>query len=193
MTQETANEDHGSLYHVASNNARSELIDVEGVGEQEMRQINSIMGALGRLREAERVLMDESQRYMKLGETDMRAIHFLMVSENREQLVTPGALANHLGISAASTTKLLDRLEQGGHVMRHPHPTDRRALTVTVTAETRRAATTTVGKQQARRFYAAARLTGVEREAVARFLDDMAQELLAGSREWNQSKHSTPG
>jgi DNA-binding MarR family transcriptional regulator len=132
--------------------------------------------------------MDESQRYMKLGETDMRALHYLMVSENRSTMVTPGALASHLGISAASTTKLLDRLEKGGHVLRHPHPTDRRALTVTVTPETRRAATMSVGRQQARRFYAAARLTAVEREAVARFLDDMAQELLAGSREWNQER-----
>jgi DNA-binding MarR family transcriptional regulator len=69
--------------------------------------------------------------------------------------------------------------------MRHAHPTDRRALTVTVTPDTRRAATTSVGRQQARRVYAAARLTSAERKAVARFLDDMAHELLAGSREWN--------
>ena len=106
MTSGTANEDHGSLYHVASNNARSELIDVGGVDEETMRQINSIMGALGRLREAERVLKDESQRYMKLGETDMRAIHYLMVSENRGQLVTPGALPGRVAPNAAVATLL---------------------------------------------------------------------------------------
>lgn len=191
MSTEQAKEDGGSLYHVASNNARSELIDVTGVDEQTLAEINAIMGALGRLREAERKLSDESQRFMKLGETDMRALHFLMVSENRGVLVTPGALATQIGISPASTTKLLDRLERGGHVVRHPHPSDRRALTVTVTPETRRAATMSVGRQQARRFYAAARLTSVEREAVARFLDDMAHELLEGSREWNESQHGS--
>jgi DNA-binding MarR family transcriptional regulator len=111
-----------------------------------------------------------------------------MVSENRGMLVTPGALAAQIGISAASTTKLLDRLERGGHVVRHPHPTDRRALTVTVTPETRRAATLSVGRQQARRFYAAARLTSAERQAVARFLDDMTHELLEGNREWHEGQ-----
>lgn len=188
MTNERANDAHGSLYHVASNDARAELIDVSGVDAKSMAEINAIMGALGRLRETERLLMDESQRFMKLGETDMRALHFLMVSENRGVLVTPGALAAQIGISAASTTKLLDRLERGGHVVRHPHPSDRRALTLTVTPETRRAATMSVGRQQARRFYAAARLTSAEREAVARFLDDMAHELLEGSREWHESQ-----
>ena len=187
MTTEEANQDIGSLYHVASNDARAELIDVAGVDAQSMGEINAIMGALGRLRAAERKLSDESQRFMKLGDTDMRALHFLMVSENRGEIVTPGALAAHIGISAASTTKLLDRLERGGHVLRHPHPSDRRALTVTVTPETRRAATMSVGRQQARRFYAAARLTSAEREAVARFLDDMANELLEGSKEWNET------
>jgi len=188
VTNERANDAHGSLYHVASNDARAELIDVSGVDAKSMAEINAIMGALGRLRETERLLMDESQRFMKLGETDMRALHFLMVSENRGVLVTPGALAAQIGISAASTTKLLDRLERGGHVVRHPHPSDRRALTLTVTPETRRAATMSVGRQQARRFYAAARLTSAEREAVARFLDDMAHELLEGSREWHESQ-----
>ncbi|MGC4175238.1 MarR family winged helix-turn-helix transcriptional regulator [Demequina sp.] len=188
MTTGAANEERGSLYHVASNNERSELIDVSGVDEVTMAEINAIMGALGRLREVERKLSDESQRFMKLGETDMRALHFLMVSENRGVIVTPGALAMQIGISAASTTKLLDRLERGGHVVRHPHPSDRRALTVTVTQETRRAATGSVGRQQARRFYAAARLTSAEREAVARFLDDMANELLEGSKAWHESQ-----
>ena len=77
MSTEQAKEDGGSLYHVASNNARSELIDVTGVDEQTLAEINAIMGALGRLREAERKLSDESQRFMKLGETDMRALHFI--------------------------------------------------------------------------------------------------------------------
>lgn len=191
MSVTTRDSDAGGLYHVASNNARSELIDVSGVDDTTMAEINAIMGALGRLREAERALSEASQRYMKLGETDMRALHFLMVSENRSITTTAGMIAAHLGISAASTTKLLDRLERGGHVVRHAHPTDRRSLTVTVTPETRQAATSSVGRQQARRFYAAARLTSPEREAVARFLDDMTNELLEGGRQWAEEHTAT--
>ena len=50
-------------------------------------------------------------------------------------------------------------------------------LAITVTDKTRRAATQSVGKQQSRRFYAAARLTSAERGIVTRFLDDMAAEI----------------
>jgi DNA-binding MarR family transcriptional regulator len=183
MAHEEAKEVLPSVYHVATTGARAKLIDVSQIDEATMTEINAIMGALGRLRDAERRLMDETQRYMKLGETDMRALHFLMVCENRSTLATPGMISAHLGVSAASTTKLLDRLERGNHVVRHPHPSDRRALVVTVTPETRRAATQSVGRQQARRVYAAARLTSSERLAVARFLDDMAAELLSGSEQ----------
>lgn len=114
---------------------------------------------------------------MKLGATDMKALHFLIVARHTQTLATPGAIAQHLEISTASTTKLLDRLETGGHIVRAAHPSDRRALAITITNETYEAAVETVGRQQARRFYAAARLTEAEREVVIRFLKDMTQEL----------------
>src|SRR5690606_22530967 len=97
---------------------------------------------------------------------------------------TAGGIATHLGISSASTTKLLDRLEEAGHVARSPHPSDRRALSITIAPATRQAAMTTVGRQHARRFLAAARLSAAEREAVIRFLTDMAAELLGGEEAW---------
>lgn len=107
----------------------------------------------------------------------MKALHFLIVARHTQTLATPGAIAQHLEISTASTTKLLDRLETGGHIVRAAHPSDRRALAITITNETYEAAVETVGRQQARRFYAAARLTEAEREVVIRFLKDMTQEL----------------
>jgi len=134
--------------------------------------------------EAERTLMKATQDYMKLSETDMRALHFVILSQNRDVIATPGAIAAHLGVSTASTTKLLDRLERGGHILRHPHPTDRRALAITVTDEARRAASDSVGRQQSRRFYAAARLTAPEREVVTRFLDDMTHEISRRDDHW---------
>ena len=82
------------------------------------------MAAMAALRQAEEKLSEASLRYMKLNRTDMRALHFLIVAENRKQIVTPSAIAEHLGISTASTTKLLDRLERGDHILRHTHPTD---------------------------------------------------------------------
>lgn len=165
------------VYEVGANDPEGQLIDLSGTTEADMGQINDIMRAMGELREAEDRLSEASMEYMKLGKTDMRALHFLIVSENLDQVVTATVLAHHLGITSASTTKLLDRLERGGHITRRPHPADRRSASVHITPETRAAAMDTVGKQQARRFNAAARLTPQEREVVARFLRDTAKEL----------------
>lgn len=47
---------------------------------------------------------------------------------------TQRALADALGVSARNVTGLVDGLEQTGFVTREPHPTDRRATLVTLTA-----------------------------------------------------------
>lgn len=174
-----------NTYGVAENDPRSELLDISGVSSEDIAQISRLMEALGNLRDVERELSEASARYMKLNETDMRALHFLIVCENRGDLVTARDIAEHLGVSAASTTKLLDRLEKGGHVVRRPHPTDRRALQILITPQTRQSAYETVGRQQSRRFHSAARLGPQEREVVIRFLEDMAQELDIRNAHWH--------
>ncbi|MBQ3358571.1 MULTISPECIES: MarR family winged helix-turn-helix transcriptional regulator [Microbacterium] len=175
---------HAAIYDVEASDPRSALVDRSGVAPEDLQQIALVMGALGELREAEQKLSRASRRYMQLNETDMRALHYLIVCANRHAIATPGGIAQHLAISTASTTKLLDRLEKGGHIVRSPHPTDRRALAITITEETRHAAMQTVGRQQAKRFYAAARLTREERAVVIRFLEDMTQEIALPDEAW---------
>ena len=172
------------MFDLDSNDPRSEMIDRSGLTPADIAEIGELMNAFGELRKAEQTLSEASRRYMKLNETDMRALHYLIVAGHREESATPGALANHLRISSAATTKLLDRLERDGHITREPHPTDRRALIVAITAATRLSAMETVGKQQSRRFYAAARLTSDERRVVTRFVRDMANELAVEGDPW---------
>ncbi len=183
---------HAAIYDVDASDPRSTLIDRTGVSPDALRQIASLMGALGELRDAEMRLSRASRRYMRLNETDMRALHYLIVCANRDVIATPGGIAQHLGISTASTTKLLDRLEKGGHILRAPHPTDRRALAITITPETRLAAMETVGRQQAKRFYAAARLSEQERDVVIRFLRDMTEEITLRDEPWAQENAGHP-
>lgn len=177
---------HSAIYDVGATDPRSVLVDRSGMGPDDLKQIAVLMGALGDLRDAEQKLSLASRRYMRLNETDMRALHYLIVSDNRGVVATPGGIAAHLSISTASTTKLLDRLEKGGHIRRAPHPTDRRALAISITPETRQAAMDTVGKQQAKRFYSAARLTPEERDVVIRFLSDMTEEITLKDEAWAQ-------
>lgn len=175
---------HAAIYDVEASDPRSALIDRSGVPPEDLRQIAALMEALASLRDAEQRLSQASRRYMRLNDTDMRALHYLIVCANRGLVATPSGIAHHLGISTAATTKLLDRLEKGGHTTRAPHPTDRRALAITITPETRHAAMETVGRQQAKRFYAAARLTRAERETVIRFLADMTEEITLRDEAW---------
>ncbi len=70
---------------------------------------------------------------LKLSETDLKAMRFL--------LARPGALARdiaqQLQVSSATTTVLVDRLEQRGLLRREPSEKDRRAVHLypTVTAD----------------------------------------------------------
>jgi DNA-binding MarR family transcriptional regulator len=151
-----------------------ELVRRAGLDDDDVEQVVGVLQGLRSWREAEQRLSEASRRYMKLGKTDMRALRFVISAQGRGEIATPGAIATHLGISSASTTRMLDRLAEGGHVRRLPHHSDRRSLTIEVTEETRRAAQQLVGRSHARRFQAVARLSPQEREVVTRFLDDLA-------------------
>jgi len=151
-----------------------DLVDRSGLDDSEVDQIVRVMQSLRGWHETQRRMSEASRRYMKLNETDMRAIRYLVAARNQGEIATPGAISAYLGISSASTTKLLDRLEHGGHIVRAPHPTDRRALAISVTDTTRAAARESVGRLHARRFAVAAALTSAERETVIRFLDALS-------------------
>lgn len=153
---------------------RQELVDYSGMDEAEIAQIVRVLVGIREWREAEQRLSLRSRSHMKLNETDMKALRFLVVSKNQGQVVTPGSLAEHLSISTASTTKLLDRLESAGHIERAPHPSDRRALMITITQSTHEEVRESVGRSHARRFEVASALSPEDREVVIRFLANMS-------------------
>lgn len=63
---------------------------------------------------------------LNMNETDFQAIQHLI----RHRSMTPGALAAELHISTAATTAVVDRLGDRGHLLRTPHPTDRRSFLI---------------------------------------------------------------
>ncbi|WP_169253026.1 MarR family transcriptional regulator [Brevibacterium sp. 'Marine'] len=173
-----------NMYTGSQNSFPGDLIDSSDLSNADREQIAQLMDALARLREAERTLAEASRRFMKLSEQDMRALHYLIAAKRQNAVVTPKMLSAHMLMSAASVTKLINRLEREGHVIRKLHPSDRRAYAIDVTAETARSARETVGRAQARRIHAAVRLTSRERDAVIRFLDGMTDELSLSNADW---------
>lgn len=180
------------MYSLAQSDPEQALIPRADMATQDLEQIDRIMAEFGRLRAVERRIMLRSQSYMKLNETDMRAIRQLISAKHAGEAVTPSLLARHLGVTTASVTKMIDRLEVGGHVIRKPHPTDRRSQQVEVSQETHLAAREQVGRHHAKRFDVARNLSPAERDVVIRFLagtSDALQESLEG----NEPQATEPG
>lgn len=152
-----------------------EFSDRSQLTQSEITQCMSVMEALRHWRGADRALSEASQRYMRLNESDMRAIRMLIQAQKQGLVITPKDIAHEVGISSASTTKLIDRLVDGGHLTRAPHPEDQRTICINVTRQTAQAARETIGRQHARRFDVAAAMSGDEREVVVRFLTALAE------------------
>ena len=64
-----------------------------------------------------------------LSDTQIAALAAL----ERHGAMTPGELAEHEKVQPPSMTRVITALEEGGLVMRGPHPTDRRQVMLTVT------------------------------------------------------------
>jgi DNA-binding MarR family transcriptional regulator len=66
-----------------------------------------------------------------LNATDYYALNLLDLSGP----LTSGELAVRTGLTTGATTRLIDRLEKGGHVRRVPDPVDRRKVIVETTGQ----------------------------------------------------------
>lgn len=150
-----------------------ELISSADFDAHEIDQIVEVMESMRRWRLMERKLNELSQKYMGLGENDMRAVRFMIASQRHGELATASHVARHIGITTASASRMIDRLVAGGHVRRLSNPQDRRSTVLEVTEETQAIARQSVGRNHAKRYYAIAELTPQERTAVIKFFEAM--------------------
>ena len=68
-----------------------------------------------------------------LHRTDMRTLSLLMRRQAQGLVTTPSDLSRILGLSSASTTALVDRMERQGHAQRTRSETDRRSVSISHT------------------------------------------------------------
>jgi DNA-binding MarR family transcriptional regulator len=111
---------------------------------------------------------------LAINATDVAALRLLIIRESLERSVSPRDIARHLRISTASTTKLLDRLVDSGHVERRPHPSDRRGRIVVLTEASRHAFFRAFGERLRAMRSVAMRFDEAELDVIGRFLDELS-------------------
>jgi DNA-binding MarR family transcriptional regulator len=136
-----------------------------------------VLAELRAYRLAEEAMRRRTRESMNMGENDLAALRFLLKAQGDGQLVTPGMLAEHLGMKSASVTVMLDRLTKSGHLSRMPHPNDRRSLAVIATPGSDDEVRQTLGAMHTRMMTVARRLDGTQAEVLHRFLLSMSDAL----------------
>jgi DNA-binding MarR family transcriptional regulator len=86
--------------------------------------------AVERLRLSEAKLARRRQTDCGPSENARAAMRYVLERADAGERVTPTAIAQHLGVSTASVTGMLDRLRHGGLIAFSPNPDDRRSKLV---------------------------------------------------------------
>ncbi|WP_082822783.1 MarR family winged helix-turn-helix transcriptional regulator [Microbacterium sp. T32] len=142
-------------------------------GDSDDRRGSRVMQSLRSYRSAEMAMRRRTQDAMAMGENELRVLRFLTRATASGRDATPADLARHLGLSTASITALLDRLERTGHVRRERHPTDRRKILVRGTEQSEDEMRDTLGDMHARMMRATRGMSDAEADIVTAFLDRM--------------------
>lgn len=138
---------------------------------------SAVLHALRSYRAAEVATRRSTRDSMGMGETDLLALRYLLRAQATGERVGPKDLSRTLGITTASTTSLIDRLVQSGHVRREPHPTDRRSLVIVPTAATDSEVRSTLGEMHRRMLAVAEELSAEESRIIVGFLRRMTEAL----------------
>ena len=117
-------------------------------------------------RAAEVAMRRRTRESMSMGENELLVLRYLLRASRERRDVSPSELTRYLGVSTASTTAIIDRLEKSGHVVRVPHPTDRRSIHIVATAESDAEVRATLGDMHKRMMAAVIDMTPDESAVV---------------------------
>ncbi|MCK0118253.1 DNA-binding MarR family transcriptional regulator [Isoptericola sp. CG 20/1183] len=140
-------------------------------------EARGLLDAVRGFRRADESMRQRASRDMDMNVIDLRALRYVIESEQSGTPVTPRMLTAQLDISTAATTKLVDRLCRSGHLERQPHPTDRRSVVVRATGGAHHEVRERLGSMHSRMLEIARAVPASARPAVRDFLEAMAAEL----------------
>lgn len=134
--------------------------------EDRRRRAVDVLQAFRVYRAAEIAMRRRTRESMSMGENELLVLRYLLKANTEGRSVSPSELTRYLGVSTASTTAIIDRLEKSGHVKRTPHPSDRRSIHVVATAESDAEVRATLGRMHERMMSAVIDMTPEESEIV---------------------------
>jgi len=137
----------------------------------------AVLEAMRTYRAAESAMRRRTQISMGMGENDLLALRYLITAQQAGQSIGPKELTAYLGISSASTTVLLDRLERSGQMRREHSPFDRRALILVPTATTDEEVRAALGDVPERMVGVANQLSADQASVVIDFLRSMREAV----------------
>ena len=129
-----------------------------------------VLQAFRLYRAAEVAMRRRTRESMSMGENELLVLRYLLKAAGAGRQVSPSELTRYLGVSTASTTAIIDRLERSGHVTRVPHPTDRRSIFVVATEESDVEVRQTLGEMHGRMMAAVIDMTPEESAIVVECL-----------------------
>lgn len=140
-------------------------------------QATSVMEALRSYRAAEAAMRRRTRQAMEMGENELLVLRFLMRARMRGEGVTPATLSRYLGITSASTTAVLDRLEKSGHIHRSPNPGDRRSVLIVPSEKSDAEIRQTLAAMHDRMMAVVRPLSEQDRHVIVAFLDAMREAV----------------
>ncbi|MFG6446444.1 MarR family transcriptional regulator [Microbacterium sp. P07] len=145
--------------------------------EDQAERGRKLLQSLRTYQAAEVAMRRRTRSAMSMGENELAALRFIIRAGKQRNLVTPTDVAKYLGVSTASTTALLDRLESADHIARRPHPTDRRSVTITATESAGESVRAALGDMHERMMGATRDIDDVAAAAIVAFLERMTDAV----------------
>lgn len=149
-------------------------IETSSGGATGMADVTEEALALGRVVRLHAEVRVQMCRLMELKDTDYAALSLLLSAPRG-----PTELAAELHLTTAAVTAVVDRLVAAGHVVREPHPADRRRTVVRAVDRSRDRALAEAQRMVSLVGEVVAQTPGQDRAAVLRFLESTAAHLEA--------------
>lgn len=142
---------------------------------QEASQIEALIHLLHEVSEELSQLSADMATAAGSHPTDLHAVS--LISRHQGDPLTVGALREHMGLSPAATTALVDRLESSGHVRRVRDDRDRRRVYLHATEQAHTTASMVLRGFLDELRSALTKYDEDELSAAARFLEDVREAL----------------